>query len=202
MVQWNIHNIVLAYLQLCWDKYSASMLLWIKLSLTFFCYRKMGRAAPRIWRKLPLTSGLASGSKCQKLGSSTFPATPSHTTTRSLIPRPCLVLSRVLLLDWRRDWLEHLLLNGQGKCQCPCYGDDQVVWHKLVSKLLSLECLLLVAFCGIGLTFFITLFFAATLLFLSLAQAPSSHTLHTRLSLSTRRQRRYVAVTTDTLSCL
>jgi hypothetical protein len=57
-------------------------------------------------------------------------------------------------------------------------------------------------FCGIGLTYFITLLFAATLLSLNLAQAPSSHTLLTRLFLSTRRQRRYVAVTTDTVDCL
>ena len=63
MVQWNIHNIVLAYLQLCWDKYSASMLLWIKLSLTFFCYRKMAShivGYPRMGPKRELKFALES----------------------------------------------------------------------------------------------------------------------------------------------
>ena len=54
----------------------------------------MGRAPLRIWRRSPPTSGLASGSRWLMLGSSTSPATPSRTMTRSLTPPPCLALSR------------------------------------------------------------------------------------------------------------
>jgi hypothetical protein len=54
----------------------------------------MGRAAPRIWRRLLLTSGPTSGSRWLMLGSSTFPATLSRTMTRSLTPPPCSALFR------------------------------------------------------------------------------------------------------------
>ena len=54
----------------------------------------MGRAPLRILRRLLPTSGPVSGSRWLMLGSSTSPATPSPTTTRSLTPPPCSALSQ------------------------------------------------------------------------------------------------------------
>lgn len=42
--------------------------------------------------------------------------------------------SSKIWLEWRWNWVWHLLLYGKRQCHSACYGDDQVVWHQLVSS--------------------------------------------------------------------
>ena len=67
---------------LAWAPRESSSLLW--------SHSGMGRAAPRIWRRWLLISGHPSGSRWLMPGSSTSPATLSHTMIRCSTPPPCL----------------------------------------------------------------------------------------------------------------
>jgi len=98
---------------------------------------------------------------------------------------------RALLMDWRRDWVWHLLLHVQGQCHCPCYGDDQVVRHQLVSPLPATNGNFSFRFCIEYFSDKLCSTFTAILLSLNWALTPSSPTLLTRLLTNTRWLRRY-----------